>query len=178
MGVDLVLAPRHAVTSDELAHLRALGGSLIAAEDGGGVERALLAASVAVDALAGIGAKGASARTARHVWRSSSTARARVCDVVALDLPSGIDADTGDVAGEAVWADATVTLGGVKQGLLRFPAAEQVGRFVPRDIGIPDERRRVCRTPSSTRRLAAPGATARRWTRTSTASGEPCGGGL
>jgi NAD(P)H-hydrate epimerase len=59
------------------------------------------------------------------------------CHVVALDIPSGVDADTGAVPGEAVWADTTVTLGGVKQGLLRFPAAERVGRLVPRDIGIP-----------------------------------------
>jgi NAD(P)H-hydrate epimerase len=59
--------------------------------------------------------------------------------VMALDLPSGVDADTGEVPGEAVWADSTVTLGGVKQGLLRFPAAERVGRLIPRDIGIPTE---------------------------------------
>jgi NAD(P)H-hydrate epimerase len=56
---------------------------------------------------------------------------------VALDIPSGIDADSGEVPGEAVWADYTVTLGGVKQGLLRFPAAERVGRLIARDIGIP-----------------------------------------
>ena len=58
--------------------------------------------------------------------------------VVALDIPSGIDADSGEVAGEAVRADVTVTLGGVKQGLLRFPAAEYVGRLVARSIGLDD----------------------------------------
>jgi NAD(P)H-hydrate epimerase len=58
---------------------------------------------------------------------------------VALDIPSGVDADTGAVAGEAVWADLTVTLGAVKQGLLRFPGAERVGRLVARDIGIPEQ---------------------------------------
>jgi NAD(P)H-hydrate epimerase len=55
-----------------------------------------------------------------------------------VDIPSGIDADTGEVPGEAVWADSTVTLGGVKQGLLRFPAAERVGRLIPHQIGIPE----------------------------------------
>src|SRR5436309_2847279 len=59
--------------------------------------------------------------------------------VVALDIPSGIDADTGAVPGEAVRADVTVTLGAVKQGLLRFPAAEYVGQIIARDIGIPAE---------------------------------------
>ena len=43
-----------------------------------------------------------------------------------------------EVPGEAVWADDTVTLGGVKQGLLRFPAAERVGRLIATPIGIPE----------------------------------------
>jgi NAD(P)H-hydrate epimerase len=57
---------------------------------------------------------------------------------VAVDVPSGVDADTGAVPGEAVKADVTVTLGAVKQGLLLFPAAEHVGRLIPRGIGLDD----------------------------------------
>src|SRR5215831_6625327 len=58
VGVDLVLAPRHAVTPDELESLRSLGGSLLASEDRVGIDRALSGARVAVDGLAGIGARG------------------------------------------------------------------------------------------------------------------------
>src|SRR5207248_2586514 len=65
-------------------------------------------------------------------------ARAAGLRVVAVDIPSGIDPDSGEVPGEAVWADATVTLGGIKQGLLRFPAAARVGRLMPRAIDIPE----------------------------------------
>ena len=56
--------------------------------------------------------------------------------IVAVDLPSGIDADTGEVAGPAVHADVTVTFGTYKPGLLISPGAEHVGdlRFV--DIGL------------------------------------------
>jgi NAD(P)H-hydrate epimerase len=136
VGVDLVLAPRHAVRPDELESVRALGGSLIPSEDRMGVDLALSGAQVALDALAGIGARGA-LREPLATLASQLNAARETLEVVALDLPSGIDADTGEVPGEAVWADVTVTLGGVKQGLLRFPAAERVGRLVPREIGIP-----------------------------------------
>jgi NAD(P)H-hydrate epimerase len=134
--VDLVLTPRHAVTTDELARLQAAGAALFPSSDGRAVDAALDAATVAVDALAGIGARGA----LREPLASLATrlnAHRRHVQVIALDLPSGIDADTGAVPGEAVWANATVTLGGVKQGLLRFPAAERVGHLIPRAIGIP-----------------------------------------
>jgi NAD(P)H-hydrate epimerase len=89
-----------------------------------------------VDALAGIGARGA-LREPLASLAVQLNAHRHSLHVVALDLPSGIDADTGEVPGEAVWADSTVTLGGVKQGLLRFPAAERVGWLNSRAIGIP-----------------------------------------
>jgi NAD(P)H-hydrate epimerase len=56
---------------------------------------------------------------------------------VAVDVPSGIDADTGAVEGAAVRADLTIALGAVKAGLLRFPAAALVGRLVVHPIGLP-----------------------------------------
>lgn len=138
IAVDLVLAPRHAVTSDELDTLRQAGASVIAHEDRASVRAALQGTSVALDALAGIGARGALREPLASLAAELNAAREQLC-VVALDLPSGIDADSGDVPGEAVWADFTVTLGGVKQGLLRFPAAERVGRLIPREIGIPTD---------------------------------------
>lgn len=59
--------------------------------------------------------------------------------VVAIDVPSGLDADTGEAPGGAVLADVTVTMAQPKQGLLRQEAAEYVGRLEVVDIGIPDE---------------------------------------
>jgi NAD(P)H-hydrate epimerase len=134
--VDLVLAPRHAVTPDELARLRALGASLTASQDASGVDGVLGGATVAVDALAGIGASGALREPLASLAAQLNAHRQSLL-VVALDVPSGINADTGEVPGEAVCANSTVTLGGVKQGLLRFPAAERVGHLVAREIDIP-----------------------------------------
>ncbi|MBI4234352.1 MAG: NAD(P)H-hydrate epimerase, partial [Chloroflexi bacterium] len=50
--------------------------------------------------------------------------------IVAVDLPTGLDADTGEVDPVCPPADVTVTLGCPKLGLFRFPGAERVGRLV------------------------------------------------
>src|SRR5205823_9505636 len=136
--VDLILAPRHAVTPDELAALRVGGASVTQHTN---VGPTLAAAAVAIDALAGIGTKGALREPLAMLAALLNEARQNL-HVVGLDLPSGIDADTGEVPGVAVRADSTVTLGGVKQGLLRFPAAEHVGTLISREIGIPPEAER------------------------------------
>src|ERR1700722_11074446 len=63
-------------------------------------------------------------------------ANARNAATVAVDLPSGIDADTGVVAGPAVRADVTVTFGAVKPGLLIDPGAGHAGVVELIDIGL------------------------------------------
>lgn len=57
--------------------------------------------------------------------------------VVAVDVPSGIDADTGAVMGVAVQADVTITFGLNKIGIALFPGREYAGRVLVRDIGFP-----------------------------------------
>jgi len=57
--------------------------------------------------------------------------------LVALDLPSGLDADTGAIDPSSVAADLTITLGYPKLGLFSFPGRDLVGQLVIADIGIP-----------------------------------------
>ncbi|MBN1658388.1 MAG: NAD(P)H-hydrate dehydratase, partial [Anaerolineae bacterium] len=59
--------------------------------------------------------------------------------VVAVDCPTGLDANTGEIDPAALRADATVTFAYPKAGLLRFPGADRVGRLIVADIGIPPE---------------------------------------
>jgi NAD(P)H-hydrate epimerase len=69
-------------------------------------------------------------------------ARALRCDrlpILAIDIPSGIDADTGATSDDAVRATATVTLAALKPGLLLEPARENCGEIWIADIGIPLE---------------------------------------
>jgi hypothetical protein len=59
--------------------------------------------------------------------------------VLALDLPSGLDATTGTVAGVAVRAAATLTLAAPKTGLTVAGAAPYVGDLYLADVGVPPE---------------------------------------
>jgi len=58
--------------------------------------------------------------------------------IVAVDCPSGVDCDTGEAASACIPADITVTMAAVKQGLLKFPAYNLVGKLHCVGIGLPD----------------------------------------
>jgi ADP-dependent NAD(P)H-hydrate dehydratase / NAD(P)H-hydrate epimerase len=58
--------------------------------------------------------------------------------LLAVDAPTGIDADSGDCDPLTFKADATVALEAVKQGLLAFPAAERVGKLYVAALGLPN----------------------------------------
>lgn len=55
---------------------------------------------------------------------------------IALDVPSGVDSDTGKIWGKAVRADETVTFGFCKRGLVLYPGCEYAGKVTVADIGI------------------------------------------
>ncbi len=59
--------------------------------------------------------------------------------VIAVDCPSGVDSDSGEVADETIPADITITMAAVKRGLVTLPAFEFVGELEVVDIGLPDE---------------------------------------
>ncbi len=59
--------------------------------------------------------------------------------IIAVDCPSGMDCDSGDVALECIPADLTVTMAAVKQGLLKLPAFEFIGDLAVVDIGLSDD---------------------------------------
>lgn len=64
--------------------------------------------------------------------------------VVSVDIPSGINSDTGAVMGCAVQADVTVTFGEKKLGQALFPGREACGELIVADIGfVPEEREKV-----------------------------------
>ncbi|ANS76776.1 bifunctional ADP-dependent (S)-NAD(P)H-hydrate dehydratase/NAD(P)H-hydrate epimerase [Paenibacillus yonginensis] len=89
-----------------------------------------------VDALLGTGSSGAPrGRYAALIGEAAGSG----LPVVAADIPSGIDSDSGEVPGACIRADVTVALGYLKAGLTQYPAAGYAGEVVVRDIGIPDE---------------------------------------
>jgi NAD(P)H-hydrate epimerase len=137
----LWLVPGHSVTPEELDALSAGGITFRDIEPEGetpGLRAALEAADVVLDGLLGVGARGAMRQplTGMTETLNAVTSSPSRPTVVSVDVPSGIDADTGEVAGAAVRADVTVTLGAVKTGLLSFPGANLAGRLAIRGIGL------------------------------------------
>jgi len=92
-------------------------------------------ASLVVDALFGTGL----ARPLENVIAATVTAlNARSLPVVAVDIPSGIDSDTGAILGEAVRADVTITFFRRKPGHLLLPGRDLCGEIAIAELDVPD----------------------------------------
>ncbi|MCM1541271.1 MAG: NAD(P)H-hydrate dehydratase [Blautia sp.] len=89
--------------------------------------------TVMVDALFGVGL---SREIAGEYALAVAEFQKRRGFKLALDIPSGVDSDTGKVWGTAVKADATVTFGFMKRGLGLYPGCDLAGEIVTADIGI------------------------------------------
>jgi ADP-dependent NAD(P)H-hydrate dehydratase / NAD(P)H-hydrate epimerase len=112
------------------AALRVAGGR--ASDQADAIDRA----DLIIDGLLGIGGRGGLREPFAGLAQRAEQARQAGATVVAVDLPSGIDADTGAVDGPAVRADVTVTFGAIKPGLLVDPGAGHAGAVELVDIGL------------------------------------------
>ncbi|MER7483052.1 NAD(P)H-hydrate dehydratase [Streptomyces sp. NPDC126510] len=129
-GVTAVLLAPERAHAAGLAALRRAGGRIAAAGRG---EALVENADLVLDGIVGIGGKGGLRPDAVPLAAAAGRSRGAV---VAVDLPSGVDADTGEVHGVAVRADLTVTFGTHKPGLLIDPAREYAGSVRLVDIGL------------------------------------------
>lgn len=132
-----LLAPGGELSGDAATNYRIarnIGVPLVEHADGEAVRVTARRAGVLVDAILGTGisgdVQGVPAEAIDALNRSSAP-------VVAVDIPSGIHADTGAVCGLAVRADVTVTFGLPKIGLLLHPGAEHCGQLRVADISLP-----------------------------------------
>jgi ADP-dependent NAD(P)H-hydrate dehydratase / NAD(P)H-hydrate epimerase len=139
MGVTAVLmAPPGAFRDAAAANLhrydeaggrwRRFGSDLLARELG--------RADVVVDAMFGTGFRGAPEGELASAIELVNESDA---EVVAVDIPSGVEGETGAVRGAAVRATFTVTLGSLKPGLVFYPGAEYAGEVEVADIGLPPD---------------------------------------
>ena len=110
-------------------------------EQGGGAvqpwrdDSPLPAVDVQVDALFGIGLQRALAPEVAQLVQRMHAAGA---PILALDVPSGVNADTGSVSGEAIQAELTVTFIAAKRGLYTGQAPGYVGRVQRESLGLPE----------------------------------------
>jgi hydroxyethylthiazole kinase-like uncharacterized protein yjeF len=115
-----------------------LGGTFVELPEGSELaplRRSMAGARCVVDALFGTGLdrplRGFLAQIVELINEAS-------CRCVALDVPSGLDADSGGALGVAILADATITFGHLKIGLLTPDGARLAGDIHVVDLGVPD----------------------------------------
>jgi len=100
------------------------------------LERELARADVAIDAIFGTGFRG----IPEDEWAAAIGAlNASGVPIVAVDIPSGVNGETGAVEGDAVRADVTVSFGAAKTGVVLLPGADFAGLVEVVDIGFPPD---------------------------------------
>lgn len=119
--------------ASNLRRLRSAGVRWVGPAD---LARELARADVAVDGLFGSGFRGRPEGAYREAIEAMNACAA---PVVAVDVPSGVEGDTGAIRGPAVRAAATVTFGAPKVGVVLYPGAELAGRVEVVDIGFPED---------------------------------------
>ncbi len=139
MGVTVVLIPEPNTLPEPAAtNLRRLVQSRVryGSYSDSALTREVQRADIAVDAVFGTGFRGLPEgphAAAIEILNTSGV------PVVAVDIPSGVEADTGMVRGPAIRAATTVTFGAPKVGALLFPGATHAGAVHVADIGFPED---------------------------------------
>lgn len=112
-------------------------------DDEGEIDAAILQADIIVDAVYGIGFRGSVREAMRPVFFAVNDAKA---PVVAVDIPSGLNGDTGRVEGVHIKADHTITFSTKKPVHFFAPAERSCGDVLVADVGIPEDvlRRQEC----------------------------------
>ena len=135
-AADLVARGGRIVDAAGPSSSAASGGAAAATEISPAAIAAIAAADLFIDGLTGIGGHGGLREPAASLAQLTEQARRDGALVIAVDLPSGIDADSGEVHGAAIRSDVTVTFGTIKPGLLVDPGATFAGPAELIDIGL------------------------------------------
>jgi len=135
----LLVVPPESLRGDPAAHLATLRQRRVRVEVASALDDAVLSgllreSDLLIDAIFGTGFRGPAAGEPARVIEAAN--RSGV-PILAVDVPSGIDAATGGAQGPCVHAVATVTMGLVKRGLVQYPAAAHAGTVYVADIGLP-----------------------------------------
>lgn len=142
LGHDAVVylaAPRESVKGDAATHLAILeraGGVVLMIDTSRGLAEladAIHGSALAIDALFGVGLARPVDGHLAEVVAAINAATLRL----AVDIPSGLEADTGRVLGTCVEADSTVTMGALKIALASAPGFAHCGTIEVADIGVP-----------------------------------------
>ncbi len=150
-GIDTTVfmtAPGSEISSkdsvDNLTVLRKFGvdAKVINAGGSDGLKDALIKADIVIDAIFGLGFHGETEGTAAQAIELINNVKKDIKSrkrylVLSIDVPSGVNAETGKASSTCVEADVTVTFEYPKLGLLKYPASRYAGKIVVTSIGLP-----------------------------------------
>lgn len=122
------------IVRDHVLSARLCGVEVVVDQDASAVRACAATAALVVDALLGTGLRSAPREPQAGAIRALNEARPQVLSV---DVPSGLDASTGDAFDPTVRATLTCTLTAMKRGLRGGDAREYAGRIWVADIGMP-----------------------------------------
>jgi len=128
-------SPREKFSGEPLRQLKQAGRAGVGVAEAREKEE-LAAFDLVIDALLGFNLKGPPRGSFAGLIRAANESGRRI---LAVDLPSGLDADTGEAFEPCIRATATLTLAYPKKGLLEEGAREFVGKLFVADIGVPEE---------------------------------------
>ena len=139
--ITFIICPAEKISGDAAVNLRAITAlqhdiRFLTSEQLGGLSASLAEFDAVVDAIGGTGIRGP-LRGGAGIAVEQINAAGR--PVVAVDIPTGLDCDTGQADGPAVRADLTVTFVAPKRGFDLARAREYTGVVVVADIGIPPD---------------------------------------
>ena len=131
--------------ADELQYYLACGAQLLEVADADDnlqfaeIEKRVLQADLIIDGLLGTGFTGKMRSLFGRLCRCINQAKDMNpnCRVLSIDIPTGVNADTGAADKDSVRADRTVTMALPKLGLYLYPGADCVGELMVADIGMP-----------------------------------------
>ncbi len=142
----LLFAPQEEMQGDAATNCkrwREVSGTLQLVRNSGelqGVKATLESADIIIDALLGTGTRGAVEGLLAEAIEAVNIRHGPVRSaVVAVDIPSGLVADTGEVMGACINAAFTITFTAPKTGMILGTASDHTGQVVVRDIGSPPE---------------------------------------
>ena len=140
-GAEVVccLLTRRPEVDPKLELARLYGVEIVVGPDGVTLERLVSRSRLVIDAVLGTGRSRSLAGSVRDAMLLLQKVRdlRKPPSLLALDLPTGLNPDTGEVDDACPWFNATLALGYPKVGLLAFPGAQRSDRLQVLDIGVP-----------------------------------------
>ena len=138
VNVNIFLTASNAFTSDAAVNFDIVKNMDIPIDtitDTEGLEYIVRSFDIVVDAILGTGINGTVRGIAYDIIRIINE-NARY--ILSVDVPSGINSDSGEICGVCINADKTVTFAGYKIGMFMYPAADCTGEIIPCSISVPD----------------------------------------